>query len=287
MHIIIRPIRESETQRFRSAIARGFGGDSREEDHDRFYEMLPLDRTVGAFDGDEIVGTLGEFDFAITVPGGAQLTMAGTTIVTVRATHRRRGILRDMMQLHLDAAHGRGDPLAGLWASETAIYGRFGFGLCADKHEIDLDTRHVPGQVAHCGPDLLRRLRHLHDRRRASGETAQGRTLGTEAAEARPSSVGHDVAHPGAPVVVAADDFPAPVGDRKAVLGEILGGQEAAREHIRQPNHRPVFVAEEQCELGSVDGIEAVRKRLLSHSDHMSHTQQPPFWGTALPSHGG
>ena len=92
MHIIIRPIRESETQRFRSAIARGFGGDSREEDHDRFYEMLPLDRTVGAFDGDEIVGTLGEFDFAITVPGGAQLTMAGTTIVTVRATHRRQSV---------------------------------------------------------------------------------------------------------------------------------------------------------------------------------------------------
>lgn len=143
MDIDIRPVREGETQAFRNAIARGFGGDSREEDHDRFYEMLPLHRTLAAFDAAAIVGTLGEFDFELTMPGGAPLAMAGTTVVTVRATHRRRGVLREMMRLHLEAAHERGDPLAGLWASETSIYGRFGFGLAADSHELDIDARQV------------------------------------------------------------------------------------------------------------------------------------------------
>ncbi len=143
MDIDIRPVREGETQAYRDAIARGFGGDSREEDHDRFYEMLPLHRTLAAFDGEAIVGTLGEFDFELTMPGGSQLAMAGTTVVTVRATHRRRGILREMMRRHLEAAHERGDPIAGLWASETGIYGRFGFGLAADSHELDIDARQV------------------------------------------------------------------------------------------------------------------------------------------------
>ena len=141
MDLTVRPIVESETVAFRNAIARGFGSDAREEGHDRFYATLPLDRTVGAFDEEEIVGTLGEFDFDLTVPGGAALAMAGTTIVTVRPTHRRRGVLTRMMRLHLDTAHERADPLAGLWASEAAIYGRFGFGCASDRHDLGLDTR--------------------------------------------------------------------------------------------------------------------------------------------------
>lgn len=141
MDLIVRPIVETETVAFREAIARGFGEDSHEDGHDRFYATLPLHRTLGAFDGDEIVGTLGEFDFELTVPGGVGTAMAGTTIVTVRPTHRRRGVLTHMMRIHLDTAHERGDPLAGLWASETAIYGRYGFGSAADRYELDIDTR--------------------------------------------------------------------------------------------------------------------------------------------------
>jgi predicted acetyltransferase len=141
MDLTVRQIVESETAAFRNAIARGFGSDAREEGHDRFYATLPLHRTLGAFDGDEIVGTLGEFDFQLTLPGGSTLPMAGTTVVTVRPTHRRRGVLTRMMRSHIDTAHERGDPLAGLWSSEAAIYGRFGFGCAADGHDLELDTR--------------------------------------------------------------------------------------------------------------------------------------------------
>jgi predicted acetyltransferase len=140
VEIMVRPIFEREMAAFRRAVATGFGEDVRDEDHDRFYATLPLDRTFAAFDGDLIVGTLGEYDFEVTVPGGAVLAMAGTAVATVRPTHRRRGVLTRMMRLHLDAARDRGDPLAGLWSSEAAIYGRFGFGAAADRHSIELDT---------------------------------------------------------------------------------------------------------------------------------------------------
>lgn len=141
MDLTVRSIREAETAAFYEAIVTGFGGDVTEDDHDRFYANLPLHRTLGAFDGDQIVGTLGEFDFELTVPGESSVRMAGTTVVTVRPAHRRRGVLTEMMRLHLDAAHERGDPIAGLWASETAIYGRFGFGSASDRNEIDIDVR--------------------------------------------------------------------------------------------------------------------------------------------------
>ena len=75
------------------------------------------DRAIAAYDGDRIVGTAGIFSFDLTVPGGV-LPAAGVTIVGVHPTHRRRGILRRMMRLQLDAIHDRGEPLAILWASE-------------------------------------------------------------------------------------------------------------------------------------------------------------------------
>jgi predicted acetyltransferase len=67
-----------------------------------------------AFDGDRIVGGTGAFGFDMSVPGGS-LACAGTTVVAVDPTHRRRGVLSAMMRAHLDDAHERGDPIAALF----------------------------------------------------------------------------------------------------------------------------------------------------------------------------
>jgi predicted acetyltransferase len=136
----IRSIAEAEITAFRTALAHGFGTDLVEEANDRFQTMIPLTRTIAAFDGADVVGTLGDFQFDVTVPGGAAVPMAGTTMITVRATHRRRGILTSMMRRHLETAAERGDSLAGLWASEAPIYGRYGYGSAVDRHSIQFDA---------------------------------------------------------------------------------------------------------------------------------------------------
>ncbi|MEA2010755.1 MAG: GNAT family N-acetyltransferase [Actinomycetota bacterium] len=144
MEITTRPIVENETVRFREAIMLGFGEDLNDEEFPpEWLEVIPLDRTVAAFDGDLIVGTLAGFPFDVTVPGGRQIPMAGTTIVTVAATHRRRGVLTAMMRDHLDDGVSRGEPLLGLWASESLIYGRYGFGVASEHEEIEMDQTRV------------------------------------------------------------------------------------------------------------------------------------------------
>ena len=56
---------------------------------------------------------------------------AAVTAVGVAPTHRRRGLLTEMMRRQLEAVHAHGESVAILWASEGGIYGRFGYGLAA------------------------------------------------------------------------------------------------------------------------------------------------------------
>lgn len=88
---------------------------------------------VGTFIDGKCVGASGVISFEVTVPGGFTLPMAGITGTGVVATHRRRGYLRQMMQVMFDAALERGEPLSMLSASEGSIYGRFGFSPATQR----------------------------------------------------------------------------------------------------------------------------------------------------------
>lgn len=138
----IRTITAEEADLFRSRLSRGFGKDLDTDDDDsrqRFEAMFDYDRTFAVFEGDDIVGTGSAFSLGLTVPGKREVPMGGTTIVSVQPTHRRRGILRQLMGRHLDEVAERGEPLAGLWASEATIYGRFGYGPATYSYETRID----------------------------------------------------------------------------------------------------------------------------------------------------
>ena len=109
---------------------------------ERIQTIFEPERTRCAFEDDRLVGTLGAFSLSLAVPGGV-LPCAGTTMVTVQTSHRRRGLLRRMMDAHLDDATERGDVLAALWASDSAIYRRFGFGMASVDVTITVDRAHV------------------------------------------------------------------------------------------------------------------------------------------------
>lgn len=113
-------------------------------------EMQELERAIYepqrcllAEDHGSVVAHAGVFSRELTVPG-AVLPAAHVTMVGVAPTHRRRRLLTRMMhrQLHEIRAAGR-EPLAVLWASEGRIYQRFGYGLAAQKLELQVNTREV------------------------------------------------------------------------------------------------------------------------------------------------
>lgn len=141
----IRTITDDDADLFRRRVSRGFGDDAEmtEEGRARFDAIFEYDRTFAAYDGEDIVGTAAGFSLGVTVPGGATVAMGGTTVVTVQPTHRRQGLLRSIMAAHLDDVAAAGEPLAGLWASEGSIYGRFGYGPATFRHSVTVDTRNI------------------------------------------------------------------------------------------------------------------------------------------------
>ena len=128
MEIAIRTPEPDEIRRFLETGAGAFSEEMRPEDAERDERVLERERMYAAYDDETMVATAADFRLALTVPGG-ELTAAGVTLVGVLPTHRRRGILRRLMRTELDAIAERKEPLAILWASETEIYGRYGYGM--------------------------------------------------------------------------------------------------------------------------------------------------------------
>jgi predicted acetyltransferase len=125
---------------------------------------------VVATDEDRIVGTYATHPLGLAVPGST-LPMAGVSLVAVLPTHRRRGILRRLMCEQLADSYQRGEPLAGLWASEGSIYGRFGFGVATERvrwripraHAVFREPTPAPEGLVLLSPDeALERLPAVH-----------------------------------------------------------------------------------------------------------------------------
>ncbi|MET7852446.1 GNAT family N-acetyltransferase [Streptomyces avermitilis] len=140
----VRVLRQDDWNLWYDTLIRAFGGVAEpSEERELWQTLTEFDRSIGVWDGDACVGTAGAFSFRVTVPGGASVPAAGITMVSVAATHRRRGALTSMMRRQLDDILSWGEPLAVLTASEPAIYGRFGYGIGTHQLTADVDTSRV------------------------------------------------------------------------------------------------------------------------------------------------
>ncbi|HTW99849.1 MAG TPA: GNAT family N-acetyltransferase [Acidimicrobiales bacterium] len=83
---------------------------------------------LAAYEGGELVGTLGGHLSLLTLPGAARLPLLVLQDVAVLPTHRRRGVLTAMMAVALEQARRSGTVLLALQAGAGSLYGRYGFG---------------------------------------------------------------------------------------------------------------------------------------------------------------
>ncbi|MCK9795727.1 GNAT family N-acetyltransferase [Isoptericola sp. 4D.3] len=109
--------------------------------------------TPGPAGSGELAALHASYPFAEFPVPGAALPTAGLTWVGVHPQHRRRGLLTAMIDHHLERCRERGEALSALFAAETAIYGRFGYGKAADDLRLTVPRgaalRDVPGADAH------------------------------------------------------------------------------------------------------------------------------------------
>jgi predicted acetyltransferase len=183
-----RAIEPDELNAFLLSLSHAFSEVVPDEDEIRIdSKRLEPDRCFAAFDDGRIVGCAGAFTWKTTVPGGAAVGTAGITTVGVLPTHRRQGITRELMGRLLAQARERNEPLASLFASQGAIYGRFGFGMATSALDIDVLVERaafIPSFVPHGRTRLLARdealplMKRVYD---AAAAARPGMTMLTDA----------------------------------------------------------------------------------------------------------
>ncbi len=130
-----------EFARVKITNARGENGYRTETDLNAHRLIFEPDRAWSAFDGDHMVGNCVSYPMIMNIPGGS-IPIAAVASVSVQATHRRRGINRNMMRLQLEDIYSRNEPLAVLQASESIIYGRYGYGMSSFEDSLSIMKEH-------------------------------------------------------------------------------------------------------------------------------------------------
>ena len=165
MDIDIRPIVLDEFPDSLRISTRAFGGHALDDDIERYSAAFVPGRWVGAFDGPHLVGGASSVPGNIGVEGG-NLPIAAVEDIAVLPTHTRRGIMTRMIDHQLRDVHERGEPIAALWASESIIYGRFGYGVGSFHEQWKIPWPHTDflhptastGSVEFVTPDEAARL---------------------------------------------------------------------------------------------------------------------------------
>jgi predicted acetyltransferase len=172
----LRPITAEEWAPFMRSMYGVFGEELRGQYVDTPSPVAELDRSLALWDGDRVVATSGLYSLELTVPGGS-VPCAGVTWITVAPTHRRRGVLTAIMRRQLDETRAaQKEPVAALWAAESAIYGRFGYAPATwrggwsgqtERLRLRRDADTGSGSVRPAEPDEFRAAAvGLHDRLR-------------------------------------------------------------------------------------------------------------------------
>jgi len=169
-----RPAQPEEMREFAYLGAITFGGstDEREIERRTAEDMRRPENTLCAFEDGAMVARMATLPFTISWHGRT-IGCGGVSAVGTLPTHRRRGLLRELMMRAFVAMREHDQPIAMLWASMAAIYQRFGYGHCAPLYVATCDPRAirfvdeivVPGRVRLVrGEAVLPALASAYDR---------------------------------------------------------------------------------------------------------------------------
>jgi len=116
-------------------------GNRLDEDPEVLRPHFDLDRSIAVFDQGNIVAGAHSHRVEMSIPG-ASTVIAGVANIAVQPTHTRRGLMTKMMHHQIRDIHERGEPLAALFARESVIYRRFGYGIGSLHERWTIDRQY-------------------------------------------------------------------------------------------------------------------------------------------------
>lgn len=159
MSIDIQNVGPERTEEFLRPISTAFGIRPNPQRLQARSRITEVTRQLGAIEYGQVVGSAGTFALSMTTPG-AQVSTAGLTAVAVLPSHRRRGIMSRLVRQHLRDARDDGHAISALWASESQIYGRFGYGMASQVCRIGIERE----RSAFVNPvDTSSQVRHVDE----------------------------------------------------------------------------------------------------------------------------
>ena len=145
----LRAVTEDELDAFVLADGYGFGfrwG----VDESAAWPRHEMERTVAAIVDGDIVATGRNYTLELTMPGGAIVPAGGVSWISTRPTHRRRGLLTQVMRYLVEESRARGEIASLLTASEGGIYPRFGYGVATRVADVRVPACRAPTSARRC-----------------------------------------------------------------------------------------------------------------------------------------
>jgi predicted acetyltransferase len=137
--VLIRAPREEEFHAIWEIACAAFCAQPSQEDEETHRVGFPFERALCAYEDGRMVATSAVYSQELTVPGHAAVPMGGITWIATLPTHRRRGLMQQLVAASLADMVERGETVSGLGASEGSIYGRFGYGPATSVVSFSVD----------------------------------------------------------------------------------------------------------------------------------------------------
>ena len=139
MSIEIRPARDDEMGQLGLIGAYVYAGAFGDGEDNIITQSNRAEWTLCAFDGPDMVASYSTLPFTMRANGNA-MALGGVSTVGTLPEYRRRGLLRKFTERSFADMRERGQTVAALWASQAAIYQRYGYATASALCRYAIDT---------------------------------------------------------------------------------------------------------------------------------------------------
>ena len=157
MAIEIRPATEEEMGQFGLMGSYSYAGAFGDGPDNVVATANRAEWTLCAFDKEVMACAFAAIPFTMRANGNA-MAFAGVTGVGTLPEYRRQGLLRKIMTQSFAAMRDAGQSVSGLWASQAAIYQRYGYAMLGLNRRYAIDTVDIQFFDGHDGGQTMRRF---------------------------------------------------------------------------------------------------------------------------------